>query len=80
MYYVYILRSHDFKNKIYTGFTQNLNQRIKDHNNGKSKHTSKYKSWKIAYYSVFVDKQKALDFEKYLKTSSGIAFRNKRLL
>lgn len=80
MYYVYILRSCGFENKIYTGFTQNLNQRLKEHNKGKSKHTSKYKPWKIAYYSVFKGKKKALDFEKYLKTSSGIAFRNKRFL
>jgi hypothetical protein len=32
------------------------------------------------FYSSFEEKKTALDFEKYLKTASGIAFRNKRLL
>jgi len=31
-------------------------------------------------YCAFNDKKRALDFEKYLKTSSGIAFKNKRFI
>jgi len=34
----------------------------------------------MLFYCVFDDKKNALDFEKYLKTASGIAFRNKRLI
>jgi predicted GIY-YIG superfamily endonuclease len=74
MYYVYILRSCLFENQIYVGFTRDLKQRFTDHNNGKSKYTAKYKPWKLESYFAFSSQEKAFAFEKYLKTSSGIAF------
>ena len=52
----------------------------KDHNAGKSAHTSKYVPWKLNWYCGFPDKQIALDFEKYLKSHSGRAFAKKRLV
>ena len=79
MYYVYILKSINF-DETYVGQTNNLKNRIDDHNSGKSKHTSKYKPWDIVGYYAFSNKQKALNFEKYLKTSSGKAFMKKRLV
>jgi len=33
-YYVYILQSEKFPNRFYTGFTEALDQRLIDHNNG----------------------------------------------
>ena len=80
MYYVYILKSINYQNKIYIGFTEDLKERLKTHNSGYSKHTNKFKPWKLILFICFPNKQKAINFEKYLKTSSGIAFRNKRLL
>ncbi|MFH0873856.1 MAG: GIY-YIG nuclease family protein [Candidatus Komeilibacteria bacterium] len=80
MYYVYIIRSINFPKRIYAGFSENIDTRLKDHNEGRSVHTNKFKPWKMVYYCAFEDKKKALEFEKYLKTSSGIAFRNKRLI
>lgn len=80
MFYVYTLQSMEHSEQIYTGFTEILKERIEDHNSWKSPHTNKFRPWKIVHYSSFIDKKLALDFESYLKTSSGIAFRNKRLL
>ena len=80
MYYVYIIQSIDSPKQFYTGFSENINERLDGHNHGKSVHTNKFKPWKMVYYCALDDKQKALDFEKYLKTASGIAFRNKRLI
>lgn len=80
MWYVYIIASIDFEGQVYVGMTSNLRQRLEDHNAGKSKHTSKYRPWKIMWYCAFQDKAKALAFEKYLKSHSGKAFSNKRLL
>ncbi|MFA4941862.1 MAG: GIY-YIG nuclease family protein [Patescibacteria group bacterium] len=80
MYYVYIIQSVQFSKCFYTGFTGNVNNRIDDHNRGKSSHTSKFKPWKLLYFCAFNNKKRALDFEKYLKSSSGIAFRNKHLI
>jgi len=80
MYYVYILQSIKYPSKSYKGSTENLKERLKTHNSGKVDYTSKFKPWKIVYYCAFTDKKKALDFEKYLKTASGIAFIRKRLI
>ena len=80
MYFVYIIRSEVYPSQLYTGFTEDISTRIQDHNEGKSINTNKFKPRKLIYYCSFSDKKKALDFEKYLKTASGIAFRNKRLI
>ena len=80
MYYIYIIQSKKYSNQFYTGFTESIEGRLDNHNRGKSPHTYKFKPWKLIYYCAFKDKKKALDFEKYLKTASGIAFRNKRLI
>ena len=79
MYYVYILQSLTDPGKFYTGLTDNPEQRLKDHNSGKSIHTNKFKPWKIKTYVAFRDREKAEKFEVYLKTSSGRAFAKKRL-
>ena len=80
MFYVYIIKSINFPKQFYTGFSENINSRLEDHNSGKSVHTNKFKPWKMIYHCAFNNKRKALDFEKYLKTASGIAFRNERLV
>ncbi len=78
-YYVYILQSEENRNQYYTGFTKNLTNRLKSHNAGRCPHTAKYIPWKIKTSIAFTDRQKALDFEAYLKSPSGRAFAIKRL-
>jgi predicted GIY-YIG superfamily endonuclease len=78
-YYVYIIQSKAFTDRFYTGFTENIENRLKDHNSGKDPHTSKYMPWRIKTAIAFTDRHKALDFERYLKTKSGRAFAKKRL-
>ncbi len=80
MYYVYVIRSVENNEQFYTWFSENLKQRLEEHNTWKSKHTQKYKPWELVFYSAFESKKIALDFEKYLKSASWIAFRNKRLI
>ncbi|MCF7849306.1 MAG: GIY-YIG nuclease family protein [Kiritimatiellales bacterium] len=80
MHYVYILKSIAHPSQSYVGYTADLKNRINKHNEGGCKHTSKYKPWKIVWYSAFPDKHKALEFETYLKSHSGKAFSNKRLV
>jgi putative endonuclease len=79
MWYVYIIRSIANPDQEYTGLTSDLKQRFKDHNAGKSSHTSKYLPWKLEWYCAFQNKGDALNFEKYLKSHSGRAFASKRL-
>lgn len=78
MYYVYILQLSD--KTFYVGFSTNLKERIKYHNQGLVSSTKNFRPVKLIFYSAFVSQKKATDFEKYLKSSSGFAFRNKRLL
>jgi putative endonuclease len=79
MYYVYLIRSISFPDQTYIGYTTDLNTRLTSHNNGQSKHTAKCKPWELVTYTAFNEQSKALSFEKYLKSHSGIAFARKRL-
>lgn len=73
MFYVYILKS-EVSDNIYTGFTTDLQKRLKYHNAGYSPHTSKFLPWRVVAYMAFDSEKKAREFEAYLKTGSGIAF------
>ncbi|MCL5028916.1 MAG: GIY-YIG nuclease family protein [Bacteroidetes bacterium] len=76
-YYVYILQSTTNPGKYYTGFTEDLSSRLSKHNEGGSTFTAKDKPWKIKNAFAFDDKEKALEFERYLKSHSGRAFAQK---
>jgi putative endonuclease len=78
MYYVYILKLKD--KTYYHGYSNNLKQRIKEHQDGKVESTKNLRPVRLIYCSAFEAKTKALKFEKYLKSSSGSAFRNKHLI
>ena len=79
MKYVYLLESIDHPDETYVGLTDDLKARFAAHNAGRSPHTSKFKPWRLVTYIAFSDAQKAVDFERYLKSASGRAFANKRL-
>ena len=79
MFYVYMLISESRPEQRYTGFTTDVEARLKAHNKGDSPHTSKFRPWRLAGYHAFEDEKKALAFERYLKSGSGKAFANKRL-
>ncbi|MFZ5953715.1 MAG: GIY-YIG nuclease family protein [Candidatus Dependentiae bacterium] len=79
MYFVYLLKSINFSNQTYIGYTTDIQNRLITHNNGGSPHTAKYKPWKLHAYFAFEDKYVALKFEQYLKSHAGKAFANKRL-
>jgi putative endonuclease len=75
-----LLGSLQEPNRIYVGWTNDLRQRVKEHNWGMSTHTAGHRPWEIAGYAVFWSEQAARDFESYLKSGSGRAFLHKRLL
>jgi predicted GIY-YIG superfamily endonuclease len=59
--------------------TDDLRQRLREHNAGESSYTAKLRSLKLTTYVVFADPAKAEAFERYLKSDSGHAFARKRL-
>lgn len=80
MYVVYILVSKKYSDRIYIGLTEDLSQRVDEHNAGKSLYSRKYGPWELAAYITFSQKKKAGGFERYLKSGSGFAFLKKHFL
>ncbi len=78
MWYVYILRCTD--DSYYTGCTNNLQKRIVRHSKGQIHYTCDKLPVELITFIAFSQKYKAYNFEKYLKSGSGMAFRNKRLI
>jgi predicted GIY-YIG superfamily endonuclease len=79
MFYVYILNSLIEKDRMYVGRTSDVENRLKEHNAGESIHTNKYIPWKLATYLAFDSKEKAVAFERYLKSGSGRSFSKRHL-
>ena len=77
MFYVYILQSISFPEHFYVGCTSDLKRRLKEHNNGNSTHTNKFKPWILRGYIAFNSEEKAQNFEKFLKTGNGRIFQKK---
>jgi predicted GIY-YIG superfamily endonuclease len=72
---VYILKLSN--NQKYVGFTEDIKQRVIEHNKGGCFTTAKYRPVKLVWCCFFTDKIKALEFEKYLKSGSGTEFRRR---
>jgi putative endonuclease len=79
VYYVYLIESLCMQGERYVGMTTDLKQRLREHNQGKSSHTTKFSPWKLITYVAFTDRAKTEAFERYLKSGSGHAFARKRL-
>lgn len=75
MYYLYILLCN--KAFFYTGITSDLNRRIKEHQNGYSSHTKRYKEVELVYSERFVNRYQAELRENQLK---GWSVRKKKAL
>ena len=70
-YVVYVLFSIE-NDKIYIGFTSNLEQRLLSHNELSTKGwTVRFRPWKIIYTEIFKDKASAMKREKELKSFKG---------
>ncbi|MBI2098039.1 MAG: GIY-YIG nuclease family protein [Candidatus Wildermuthbacteria bacterium] len=78
MYYTYILQSEKDK-QLYTGYTENLKERLKLHNLGKVTSTKDRLPLKLVYYEACLNQQDATYREKYLKTSWGKRYIKARL-
>ncbi len=77
--YVYNLQSEQRPEHYYVGMTEDLRARLKRHNAGEVPHTAKFRPWHIKTAIAFTHRERAVQFERYLKTASGRAFAKKRL-
>lgn len=60
-------------NKTYTGSTDSLERRLREHDSGKCRST-RYGSWKLFYKEDYPSLPEARKREKYLKSCSGRKF------
>lgn len=69
MNYTYIVRCSD--GTLYTGWTNNLEKRIKDHNDGRgAKYTKPRRPVALVYYEEFRTKEEAMRREWEIKRMS----------
>lgn len=68
-YYVYLLKSINY-NRYYIGQTDNIQNRLKLHNQGRVKSTAPYKPWKLVGYEEYETRNKARYREYQLKKSA----------
>ena len=74
MYTTYVLYSEKY-DKIYIGFTSNLQQRLLSHNKLATKGwTIKFRPWQLIYHENHQTKQQAMNREKQLKSYQGRKF------
>jgi putative endonuclease len=76
-HYVYILQALANSERFYVGLTADLHERLLKHNAGEVPYTAKFKPWQIKTAIAFRDRERAAEFERYLKTGSGRAFARK---
>ena len=78
MYYVYVLLS-ERDGKFYTGSTGNLKERVEEHNRGYAPSTKNRRPLKLIYYEACLNKEDAMQREKYLKSGMGKKYLKNRL-
>ena len=67
MYFIYILKSLK-NNKYYIGYSSDINRRLVEHNNGKSKYSKLYRPWVIYYFERFETEKEAMSRERQIKS------------
>ena len=74
MFTVYLLYSKDY-DKIYIGYTSDIEERLLSHNiYAKKGWTVKFLPWTLIYTETFETKNDAMQREKQLKTVKGREF------
>jgi putative endonuclease len=66
MFYVYILEARESK-RYYIGQTENLEERVKRHNDGRNLSTKAYIPWQLKWWKEFETRSEAFKVEKDLK-------------
>ena len=77
--FVCVLKNSEIPPRYYTGVTSDVTTRRAEHNAGGCTHTSKYGPWSIDVVIEFRDERRAVAFERYLKSGSGVAFAQRHL-
>ena len=77
--FVYILKNGWQPARYYTGVTSHVATRLRTHNAGFCAATAGARPWQVDVVVTFPDERRALAFERYLKSGSGVAFAKRHL-
>ena len=77
MFYIYVLKNKE--NFMYTGFTNDLRKRFKEHNDKRSTYTKYHGPYELMYYEACIDESDARQREEYLKSGKGKRYLKSRL-
>ena len=72
-YTIYAIQS-EVDNRIYVGMTTNLENRLKEHNQGKTRSTKGFRPWILIYNEMVETTIEARKREKYFKSGVGKEF------
>ena len=78
LYYTYVLKSQKDEN-LYIGWTNDLKNRINQHNSGNVEATASRVPLKLIYYEACLSQECAIEREKQLKSGFGRLFLKRRL-
>ena len=76
---VYALKSVT-AGRYYIGCTNDLERRLREHNNGKSTSTKAFRPWKLAYSQYFETLTQARQRERYLKAQKSRVLLTKMIM
>jgi len=71
MFYVYFLKSISYQDRFYVGYSIDLKNRVKRHNDKLVRSTKTYAPWELIFYEAYKSRFDAKRREKYLKTTKG---------
>ena len=77
-FYVYVLQSEK-DNQWYTGYSDNLQRRLKEHKSGQCYATKNRRPLKLIYFEGCLSEDDAIAREKYLKSGMGKRFLRNRM-
>ncbi|MCI0619953.1 GIY-YIG nuclease family protein [Candidatus Wolfebacteria bacterium] len=66
LYHVYVIQSNQTK-ELYFGFTGDIEQRVKEHNEGKNTSTAEQRPWTLVYCESYRSERDARNREQKLK-------------
>jgi len=78
MFYTYVLKSKK-NGRLYTGYTNDLRKRFKEHNDKMSTYTKYRGPYELIYYEACMNESDARSRELYLKTGKGKRYLKLRL-
>ncbi|MFO0357019.1 MAG: GIY-YIG nuclease family protein [Sphingobacteriaceae bacterium] len=74
MFSVYVKYSKSYQLK-YTGYSEDIERRLFEHNNGLlGRYTKNKGPWELIYKVDFATRSEAIAHEKYLKSGKGLDF------